>query len=358
MPADKTGTVLTEQKQLIDRLYNGSMLSRDEFKFLLDSYNRDSAQYLFKLARQVREKVYGKDVYIRGLIEFTNYCRNDCYYCGIRKSNKNICRYRLGCEEIIKCCDEGYRLGLRTFVLQGGEDLYFTRERICSIIEEIKSRHPDCAITLSIGERDYKDYIAWRKSGADRYLLRHETATPWHYKKLHPEEMSLEHRKECLYKLKEAGYQTGAGFMTGSPYQTTDCIVEDLYFLYELKPHMAGIGPFIPHKDTPFAEQKSGTAGQSLFLLGITRLMLPDVLLPATTALGTVTPGGRSLGLLAGANVVMPNLSPLYARDKYSLYNNKLNTGAESVQGLGLLKKSIEQAGYKMVMERGDYKSI
>lgn len=237
--------VKTRQMFLIDRLYAGEMPAKEEFAWLLTCHSKEDAEYLFKLARQVRENIYGKDVYIRGLVEFTNYCRNNCYYCGIRRGNSSLCRYRLDDREIYSCCDEGYSLGFRTFVLQGGEDLYFTKERLCVIIENIKKKHPDCAVTLSVGERDYKDYLAWYESGADRYLLRHETATEEHYNKLHPGEMSLSHRKECLWQLKEIGYQTGAGFMAGSPYQTPECIVEDLYFLHELKPHMVGIGPFI-----------------------------------------------------------------------------------------------------------------
>lgn len=349
MPGQKTSQML-----IIDKLYKGQMPEREELLRLLTSYNSEDAEYLFKLARKVREKIYGKAVYIRGLVEFTNYCRNNCYYCGIRRSNSNLCRYRLSDKEIYDCCDEGYGIGLRTFVLQGGEDTYFTKERLCTIIENIKKKYPDCAITLSVGERDYKDYLAWYESGADRYLLRHETAMEWHYNKLHPVEMSLSHRKECLFMLKEIGYQTGAGFMAGSPYQTPECIVEDLYFLHKLKPHMVGIGPFISQKDTPFASQDNGTLKQTVFLLGIIRLMLPDVLLPATTALGTIAPDGREKGLLAGANVLMPNLSPVYARDKYNLYDNKVSTGEESAQCIRLIKKRIENAGYIMDFSRGD----
>lgn len=349
MPGQKTSQML-----IIDKLYKGQMPEKEELLKLLTNYNSKDAEYLFKLARKVREKIYGKAVYIRGLVEFTNYCRNNCYYCGIRRSNQNLCRYRLSDREIYNCCDEGYGIGLRTFVLQGGEDIYFTKERLCTIIENIKKKHPDCAITLSVGERDYKDYLAWYESGADRYLLRHETAMEWHYNKLHPPEMSLSHRKECLFMLKEIGYQTGAGFMAGSPYQTPECIVEDLYFLHGLKPHMVGIGPFISQKDTPFASKNNGTLKQTLFLLGIIRLMLPDVLLPATTALATIAPDGHKRGLLAGANVLMPNLSPVYARDKYTLYDNKAVTGEESAQCICLIKECIENAGYIMDFSRGD----
>ena len=348
--------IFVSYKNLIDKLYRENILSRPEFKELIDNHTEEDAQYLFERAREVRERVYKKAVYTRGLIEFTNYCRNDCLYCGIRRSNGNASRYRLDKEQILQCCDEGYELGFRTFVLQGGEDMYYKTEDISSIVREIKSKYPDCAVTLSVGERSYEDYLEWYNSGADRYLLRHETASDEHYKKLHPQELSLANRKKCLFDLKEIGYQVGAGFMVGSPYQTTECLVEDLYFLNELKPHMIGIGPFIPQQDTPFADKESGTLEKTLFMLGILRLMFPGVLLPATTALGTIAPNGRELGLKAGANVVMPNLSPVAVRDKYKLYDNKICTGEESAQCKGCLQKRIESVGYEMVVDRGDCK--
>lgn len=344
----------TAGRKAIDKLCKNNILSKDEFADLIDNYSDADAEYLFSCARVVREKVYGRKVYIRGLIEFSNYCRNNCYYCGIRKDNINADRYRLSKEEILECCVEGYNLGFRTFVLQSGEDLYFTRDRICDIIYNIKQRYPDCAVTLSLGEREYEDYLAWYESGADRYLLRHETAVEEHYSKLHPSELSLENRKKCLYQLKEIGYQVGAGFMVGSPYQNTDCLVSDLYFLYELKPHMIGIGPFIPHKDTPFADMTGGTLRQTLFMLGILRLMFPNVLLPATTALGTIASNGRELGIMAGANVVMPNLSPVSVREKYKLYDNKICTGEESAQCRDCLDNRIKSVGYEIVVDRGD----
>ena len=305
----------------------------------------------------MREKYYGKDVYIRGLIEFSNYCRNDCYYCGIRTSNKNVSRYRLTEEEILQCADEGYELGFRTFVLQGGEDMSFTTEKIAEIVRNIKNRHDDCAVTLSVGERDYDTYKYWFDAGADRYLLRHETATDEHYRKLHPENLSLENRKRCLFDLKDIGYQVGAGFMVGSPYQTTKNLVNDLLFLKELNPHMIGIGPYISQQDTPFADMENGTLEQTLFLLGILRVMFPNVLLPSTTALGTIAPNGRELGLRAGANVVMPNLSPVSVRKKYQLYDNKICTGEESAQCAGCLRRRIESVGYEMTVSRGDFKT-
>ena len=296
-------------------------------------------------------------MFIRGLIEFSNYCRNDCYYCGIRTSNKNVSRYRLTEEEILQCADEGYELGFRTFVLQGGEDMSFTTEKIAEIVRNIKNRHDDCAVTLSVGERDYDTYKYWFDAGADRYLLRHETATNEHYRKLHPENLSLENRKRCLFNLKDIGYQVGAGFMVGSPYQTTKNLVNDLLFLKELNPHMIGIGPYISQQDTPFADMENGTLEQTLFLLGILRVMFPNVLLPSTTALGTIAPNGRELGLRAGANVVMPNLSPVSVRKKYQLYDNKICTGEESAQCAGCLRRRIESVGYEMTVSRGDFKT-
>jgi biotin synthase len=306
----------------------------------------------------VRQEHYGHDVYLRGLIEFTNYCRNDCYYCGIRRSNRNASRYRLTKEQILCCCEEGYGLGFRTFVLQGGEDGYYTDELLVGIIKEIKARYPDCALTLSIGERSYESYKALYDAGADRYLLRHETADPVHYGRLHPPSLTLEARKKCLADLKKIGYQVGSGFMVGSPGQTPEQLAKDLLYLYELQPQMVGIGPFIPHHDTPFASEQGGTARLTLFLLGLIRLMLPAALLPATTALGTIDPVGREKGILAGANVVMPNLSPREVRDKYLLYDNKICTGDEAAECRHCLEGRINGVGYRIVVDRGDSKLV
>lgn len=345
-------------KRLIDKLYKTKNLSPEEYRELIDNRNPELAEYLFEKARAVRVENYGYDVYIRGLIEFTNYCRNDCYYCGIRKSNCKAERYRLTKEQILDCCSVGYALGFRTFVLQGGEDGYYTDERMIDIIRSIKANYPDCAVTLSIGERSYDSYKAFFDAGADRYLLRHETANAEHYGKLHPKTLSLDNRKQCLYHLKAIGYQVGCGFMVGSPFQTTDCLVEDLLFIKELNPHMVGIGPFIPHHQTPFADREAGTLELTLFLLGIIRLMLPEVLLPATTALGTIHPKGRELGILAGANVVMPNLSPKSVRKKYMLYDNKICTGDEAAECRYCMQKRMESIGYHIAVSRGDHKSI
>lgn len=341
---------------LIDKLSTEHCISYSELHELIEHRNQETADYLFEKARQVRILHYGHDVYMRGLIEFTNYCRNDCYYCGIRKSNCNADRYRLTKEQILDCCAAGYELGFRTFVLQGGEDGYYSDKTIAETVSSIKANHPDCAVTLSLGERSYESYKMFYEAGADRYLLRHETANEDHYSKLHPPVLSLTNRKQCLYNLKEIGYQVGCGFMVGSPFQTTDCIVDDLMFIKELRPHMVGIGPFIPHKDTPFADKASGTLELTLFLLGIIRLMLPGVLLPATTALGTIHPKGRELGILAGANVVMPNLSPTDVRNKYLLYDDKICTGDEAAECRRCLERRTESIGYKLVVSRGDCK--
>ncbi|MBE6033308.1 MAG: [FeFe] hydrogenase H-cluster radical SAM maturase HydE [Clostridiales bacterium] len=351
-------------RELIDKLYVKQELEPDELKELLIAEENQRkgllqeeqiSEYLFEKARQVRHEHYGNKVFTRGLIELSNYCKNDCYYCGIRRSNTSVARYRLNKEDILNCCQSGYDLGFRTFVLQGGEDSHYNDNMMADIIYTIKSNYPDCAVTLSLGEKEYDSYLLYFHAGADRYLLRHETSNPQHYRKLHPEEMSLTHRKKCLEQLKEIGYQVGCGIMVGSPFQTVDNLVEDLLYIKKFQPHMVGIGPFIPHHETPFAAEKGGTAEQTLFLLGLIRLMLPKVLLPATTALGTINPRGRELGILAGANVVMPNLSPVSVRKDYELYDNKICTGdeaAECRQCLDLRMKSID---YEIVVERGDF---
>jgi len=325
----------------------------DELKQLIE-YDESINQDLIKAADEVRREYYGDKVYLRGLIEFTNYCKNDCYYCGIRCSNRKANRYRLSKEKILTACKEGYELGYRTFVLQGGEDGYYTDEIICDIVSSIRNQYEDCAITLSIGERTKDSYKAYFGAGANRYLLRHETADKEHYGKLHPDTMSLDNRKRCLYDLKEIGYQVGSGFMVGSPYQTTECLVADIRFLQDLEPDMIGIGPFISHKDTPFKNCENGSARLTLRLISILRLLFPYVLLPSTTALGTISPTGRELGLQAGANVVMPNLTPVRYREQYELYDNKICTGEEAAECRGCLEKRIEAAGYRAVTDRGD----
>ena len=348
---------LKQAYNLINILEAEHGLNREDWVFLLKNRgeDRELSEYLFKKADALRKRIYGDAVYVRGLIEFTNYCHNDCYYCGIRAGNTNAQRYRLTADEIYACCDEGYALGFRTFVLQGGEDAFYSDDDICVMVSGIKERHPDCAVTLSIGEKGYESYKAYFDAGADRYLLRHETANPAHYAKLHPEKLSCENRKRCLYDLKAIGYQVGAGFMVGSPYQTEENLAEDLLFLKELKPQMVGIGPFIAHHDTPFKDMKSGTLEETLFLLGLIRLMLPEVLLPATTALGTIHPLGRELGIRSGANVVMPNLSPTGVRKKYLLYDNKICTGDESAQCKDCLSARMASIGYRIVTDRGDH---
>lgn len=342
-------------KRFIDQLEKTGILTKDELIQLIENRTPELSEYLFEKARKIREFHYGKDVYIRGLIEFTNYCKNNCYYCGIRSGNRKAQRYRLTHAEILECCEEGYQLGFRTFVLQGGEDPYYNDDMMEDIILDIKEHFPDCALTLSMGERSYESYLRFYRAGADRYLLRHETANEEHYGKLHPENLSPKYRKECLYHLKKIGYQVGTGFMVGSPWQTAENLAEDLLFIKELNPQMVGIYPYISHKDTPFKDQKSGSLELTLFMLGLLRLMLPSVLLPATTALGTIDPKGREKGILAGANVVMPNLSPVAVRKKYLLYDNKISTGDEAAECKNGLEQSMKSIGYEVVVARGDY---
>lgn len=342
--------------KLIDKLEMDHRLTKNEYVSLIENRNPELCEYLFEKARNAREVYYGKKVYLRGLIEFTNYCKNDCYYCGIRRSNRNAARYRLTKDQILDCCREGYRLGFRTFVLQGGEDNHYNDQVVIDIIRDIKGHYPDCALTLSIGERPLESYKAFYDAGADRYLLRHETADPMHYKRLHPPPLTLESRKQCLNHLKEIGYQVGSGFMVGSPGQTSENLAEDLLYLQDLKPQMVGIGPFIPHHDTAFSAEPGGTAELTLFILGLIRLILPAVLLPATTAIGTIDSTGREKAILAGANVVMPNLSPREVRDKYLLYDNKICTGDEAAECMHSIEKNIKLIGYQVVIDRGDFK--
>ncbi len=343
---------------LIDILCEKHSLTENEYLSIILSDDEKATEYLSQKARELRENIYGRDVYIRGLIEISNICRNDCYYCGIRASNKNCDRYRLSEEDILDACNEGYALGFRTFVMQGGEDGFFTDDVLVSIISKVKSKYPDCAITLSLGERDKKSYARLRAAGADRYLLRHETADKAHYALLHPSTLSWDRRMECLGILRECGYQVGCGFMVGSPYQTVEMLARELKFIERFRPDMCGIGPFIPHKDTEFRAFEAGSADMTCRLLSLIRLIHPSVLLPATTALGTLSTDGREKGILSGANVVMPNLSPPSVRKKYMLYDNKLSDGDEAAEAIESLKKRIAAIGYRVVTDRGDIKTI
>ena len=339
---------------LINKLEKNRTLTLEEYERLIVNRNEEYARILAEKALNAKQSVYVNSVFIRGLIEISSYCKNNCIYCGIRRDNKACERYRLTKEQILSCCDAGYPLGYRTFVMQGGEDSYFTDDFMCDVIGEIKSKYPDCAITLSLGERSYESYQRLFDAGADRYLLRHETADKEHYEKLHPDNMSFENRMECLRNLKKIGFQTGCGFMVGSPYQTVRMLAKDLKFIEEFRPEMCGIGPFIPHKDTVFSDHPAGSVELTCRLLSIIRLISPDILLPATTALGSIDPTGREKGILSGANIVMPNLSPEDAKQKYQLYNNKLSIGAESAQGKRELEKRMETIGYRIVTARGD----
>lgn len=338
---------------LLEKLEKERMLTKDQWIQLIGSREVYESQAA-ALAKRIREEHFGNQIYVRGLIEFTNYCKNDCYYCGIRRSNPNAERYRLTMEQILECTHTGYELGFRTFVLQGGEDGYYTDERLEEIIKAIKEKHPDCALTLSLGERSRKSYELFYQAGADRYLLRHETADAGHYQRLHPEEMSYEHRMNCLKELKAIGYQVGCGFMVGSPGQTEETLAEDMLFIQEFQPHMVGIGPFVPHHETPFGKEPGGTVEDTLYLLSLIRILEPTVLLPATTALGTIDPRGREKGILAGANVVMPNLSPTNVRKKYELYDNKICTGDEAAECRSCLSNRMKTIGCELVTHRGD----
>lgn len=364
---------INKAKKIIDKIDKKEKISYKDALTLLSSFEYDNnlnkkkldkkereeiknlKEYLRIKARDKADRIFGKYIFMRGLVEFTNYCKNDCIYCGIRKSNKNAERYRLNKKEILECCKVGYDIGFRTFVLQGGEDNFFNIERMSNIVRAIKKEFPDCALTLSIGEKNEEYYKELKNNGANRFLLRHETSENEHYSKLHPKYMSLENRKECLRILKRLGFQTGTGIMVGSPFQKLENIASDLIFMQEIKPEMIGIGPFLPHKDTPFANEKIGEMELTLILISILRLIFPLSLIPATTALGTIKEGGRELGILHGANVVMPNLSPMNVRKKYLLYNNKISTGTESAEGVELLKKSIDKIGYILTGTRGDY---
>ena len=342
--------------ELIDKLSIKHSLTLEEYKYLIEYRNDAVSEYLRNKAVKVRKEVYDNKIYIRGLIEISNICKNNCLYCGIQSSNKNCDRYRLSKDEILECCKEGYQLGYRTFVLQGGEDMYFDDSVLCDIVSSIKNHYPDCAITLSVGERSKESYQKLFDAGATRYLLRHETADKEHYDRLHPQEMSFEHRMQCLHDLKDIGYQVGCGFMVGSPFQTSDTLAKDLKFIEEFKPEMCGIGPFIPHHDTIFKDENTGTVELTCFLLSIIRLIYPPVLLPATTALSTIDGKGREKGILSGANVIMPNLSPHGVRKKYELYNHKSYDYDESAQYLKVIKKHMFDIGYEVVEDIGDCK--
>lgn len=339
---------------LIKKLAQERRLDRNEYKRLIDERTPALSKKLARLARKTRKMIYGSSVYIRGLIEISNICKNDCLYCGIRRSNSSCDRYRLSAEEILDCCREGYALGFRTFVLQGGEDPFYTDELLVGLITDIKTEFPDCALTLSLGERSRESYSALRQAGADRYLLRHETANPHHYGLLHPEDMSYANRMRCLMDLRELGYQVGCGFMVGSPHQTSDELADDLVFIQDFAPDMCGVGPFIPAKSTPFSDEAAGDAELTCYLLSILRLMHPHLLLPATTALGSISEDGRERGILSGANVVMPNLSPSSVRKKYALYNGKRSDGSEAAECLNELRKRIKKTGCKITVARGD----
>lgn len=345
---------MTDQSIVAEKLVRDRRLTREEWRGLLENPKKETVAFLREKAREVTDCVFGRQVFVRGLIEFTNICKKDCFYCGIRKSNRVVERYRLKEEEILSCCKEGYEAGLRTFVLQGGEDGYYTEELLCNLVREIRKKYPDCAVTLSVGEWETESYRKFYEAGAERFLLRQETANESHYEKLHPEGQTFANRMRCLRDLKEIGYQTGCGFLVGSPYQTLDCLIDDLLFLEEFRPQMVGIGPFLPAKNTPFEEERAGSSEMTLLLLSAIRLSLPEVLLPATTALGTARSDGRLQGVLHGANVIMPNLSPARVREKYALYDNKVHSGSEAAEHLEALRKELAKENFTVAISRGD----
>lgn len=342
-------------RQRISRLAEERKLSRENWIALFSSWSAEDLEYAMELARKTAVGRFGKKIYFRGIIEFSNFCKNDCYYCGIRCSNRHIQRYRLSQEDILACCEEGYKYGFRTFVLQSGEDPYYQDDRLTDLVRVIRGEYPDCAITLSVGERSKGSYQRLYDAGADRYLLRHETADPAHYRMLHPENLSLSNRIECLWNLREIGFQTGCGFMVGTPGQTPESLTKDMLFMTDFHPEMVGIGPFIPHHETPFAQEQQGSVDLTLLCMSLTRLLLPQVLLPSTTALGTAEKDGRQKGVLAGCNVVMPNLSPLGVRKKYMLYDNKAGTEIGAEEGIRSLAEQMQEIGYEVVVGRGDY---
>ena len=342
-------------KELIERLSREHRLEEGQWAQLFATYTKADLDFAMELAREMTVTRFGHRIYFRGIVEFTNICKNDCYYCGIRCSNHKVSRYRLTPEDILECCREGYDSGFRTFVLQGGEDGWFTDDWMCTIIRAIKEKYPDCAVTLSLGERSRESYEAMFRAGADRYLLRHETADEAHYRKLHPDSQTLKNRMRCLRDLKEIGYQTGCGIMVGSPGQTPQTLAKDMVFMQEFKPEMVGIGPFLPHQDTPFRAEAAGSVETTLFALALCRILLPRVLLPATTALGTAENDGRKMGVLAGCNVIMPNLSPAAVRKKYMLYDHKAGTDLTAAEGIALLRRQMEEIGYEVVVGRGDF---
>jgi len=343
-------------KNLIDKLGEKHSLTKEEWISLIQQPYHEVSSYAFEKSQKARKPYYQNEIYIRGLIEFTNICTNDCFYCGIRRSNSQARRYRLSSDQILKSCETGYKLGFRTFVLQGGEDPFFNDDRICKIITTMRSEFPDCAITLSIGEKSYESYLSYFQAGANRYLLRHETANKEHYGKLHPASMSFENRMRCLWDLKRIGYETGTGFMVGSPGQTSECLAEDMLFISSLQPHMIGIGPYLPHHQTPFAYQTKGSLERTLLMIAYLRLMIPHALIPSTTALGTINEKGRELGILAGANVIMPNLSPVEVRTDYMLYDNKICTGEEAAECFYCMEQRMNSIGCQIVSHRGDCK--
>ena len=343
---------------LAQRLVCERTLHAEQFRALIELCDDHTLDYLRQEAVRTAQKRFGLGIFVRGLIEISSFCRNDCFYCGLRRSNRSAERYRLSHEQIMECCEEGYQAGLRTFVLQGGEDGQLTDEWLEDIISAIRKKYPDVAITLSLGERSRESYERLYLAGATRYLLRHEAADKELYCSIHPTEMSYDNRIACIENLKAIGYQTGMGMMVGVAGQSADSLVQDLLLLERLQPQMIGIGPFIPHRDTPLGDRPAGDLRRTLLMLSIVRIMHPDALIPSTTALATLTPEGRKLGVLSGANVIMPNLTPQSERRKYAIYENKAASGSEAIEGLRELERELAEIGYHIDYSRGDFQKL
>ena len=315
-------------------------LSRDEIIALLkdDSINEE----LFKAADEVRKKYLGDEVHLRGLIEFTNICKRNCMYCGLRRDNKSLNRYRLSHEEIIDFAKKAVSYGYKTLVLQGGEDDYYTVERLVPIVKDLKAL--GVALTLSIGERPFEEYEALKKAGADRFLLRIETTDKELYEKLDPG-MSHENRIQCLKNLRKLGYEVGSGCLVGLPGQKIESLADDILFFKELDVDMNGIGPFIPNEDTPLKDAEGGQFELALKVMAIVRLLLPDINIPATTAMETLNKQGRVIALQCGANVVMPNVTEGEYRKLYALYPGKICTGDTPAHCRGCISGKIRGIG-------------
>jgi biotin synthase len=312
----------------------------------------DDAAELFAMADDIRKRYFKDEVHIRGIIEFSNYCMKNCFYCGLRRDNKTIERYRISEDEIIDTALKAGELGYKTILLQSGEDGGYTIEGLCAIIKRIRS-NLDCAITLSLGEKSFDEYRSLRDAGADRYLLRFETSDRGLFNKLKPDS-SYENRLDCIKNLKKLGFQVGSGFMVGLPGQTYEILADDILLLRELDLDMIGIGPFLSHHNTPLGNSASGTLDLTLRALAIIRILMPDVHIPATTAMGTVEKGGREKALQCGANVIMPNVTPIKYRKYYEIYPNKICIDDAPSDCRACIEGMLKSLGRAAATNKGD----